>query len=121
MVRLVEAEKELGVSSSALGISKKYKPFLVKTNSRKVTYFDIEAYLKHDLHLKQSYCEATLLIEYIGYFNQHISKASLARLCGSKPSAISDHNISGEVAIKLLQKVEEVHTKVFNEFKEYYR
>jgi hypothetical protein len=121
MVRLIQAEKILGITSAAIGQSRQYRPFLRKTDNRRVTYFDIDAYLIHRKALEQAYTEVTLLIEYIGYFHKEITKVSLSKMGGCKAGAISSHFFSGEVATLILNGIKNEYGDVYQEFLEYYR
>lgn len=117
-VRLKDASEKLGISISALCLSKKYKPFIEKTNSKRVTFFDMEKYFVYETKFKRAFNVATLFIEYLRF----IEKLTLGEIGGGilHFQAVATHNFSADRAYIFLEWWRDNHPEYVVKYDAYY-
>lgn len=121
MIRLIRASEKLGITMQALGASYKYKSFLKKTDNCSETYFDIEAYYKHEATIEQAYAECTMLIEYLVKMYDEISYALIARNTDVSNALVSTHAFSKEKSLEIIQYICSTFPELVEEFDTYYK
>ena len=110
----------LGVSSSAICISKKYKPFYRKSPSdKRAAYFDLGGFLKLEDLQKELLEKSKLLVEYLIHI-EGMTVTLISKLSGVAFQSIHTHNFGINGAIKIAKAIRDFRPFFFQRFHLYY-
>lgn len=102
MLRLQQAADKLDVTISALCTSDKYQPFRHTTDNRRVSFFDVEGYLKKEADLKELLEKTRLFVEYLVH-EEELTYSFISKATGIYIQSISAHSFAADKALTLLQ------------------
>jgi len=118
-VRIKEASEILGVSDSAIVASAKYKPFHIKTDNKRESYFDIQGY-RHRQDIENQLLEKTkLFIEYLVH-EEGIGYSYMAKKSKIPVQALSNHAFSVKKAFGLMKWFKFNRPYLIDRFDNYY-
>jgi len=116
--RLFMASQILNLSPETMVIAKKYKPFIHRTSNKKITYFDVDGYLKYEKNRKKTINNAKLLLEFLVY-EKKFKYTQIAKILKVNHNTLTRYEFGLVVSENLINMFQQDYEDLIIEFEKF--
>lgn len=119
MLTIREAAEQLGVIPECFSLSRKYQPFIHRTEGKRDGRFDMEGYMKVQDDMYELIQKTQLFIQYLVH-EESMAYTKIASMVGIRHQSVQQNDFGIGIAIKIARYFNDYRPFYVRRFNEYY-